>query len=138
MKLAVIADIRGNAPALKAVVDDIAGASSMPVVNLGDAFNGPIDPAGVMRLLRATPMLHVRGNGERMVLADDEGKRPRSAIFARERLGAGDLPWIASWPAVLEHAEFFACHGSPSSDEECCAGIRMGRVSSPSRKTRGC
>lgn len=118
MKLAVLADIHGNAPALEAVLEDFAGRDFDAVVNLGDAFNGPIDPAGVMRRLRATPMLHVRGNGERMVLADEPEKRTRSATFARERLSAQDLRWIATWPAVVEHAEFFACHGSPASDEE--------------------
>jgi len=118
MKLAVIADIHGNAPALEAVLAEISGGRFDAVVDLGDAFNGPIDPAGVMRLLRATPMIHIRGNGERMILSDDEAIRTRSAAFARERLSAADLQWIATWPEVLEHAEFFACHGSPSSDVE--------------------
>jgi predicted phosphodiesterase len=118
MRLAVIADIHGNAPALEAVLADIARSGADQVVHLGDAFNGPIDPAGVLRRLRATPMIHIRGNGERMVLSDDPAVRTRSAVYARERLSAEDLRWIGGWPELFRHADFFACHGSPSSDVE--------------------
>lgn len=118
MKFAVIADIHGNAPALEAVLADIDEGGIDQIVHLGDAFNGPIDPAGVARLLRSRPMIHLRGNGERMVLSDDPAVCVRSAAFARERLSADDLRWISGWPAVFAHAEFFACHGSPASDVE--------------------
>ncbi len=118
MKLAIIADIHGNAPALEAVAADISRCGVDQVVNLGDAFNGPVDPVAVMRLLRSTPMIHVRGNGERMVLSDDPAVRTRSATFARERLSVEDLRWISSWPEAFEHEDFFACHGSPASDVE--------------------
>lgn len=118
MKLAIIADIHGNAPALEAVLADIAPCGVDQIVHLGDAFNGPIDPAGVARLLRTRPMIHLRGNGERMVLSDDPAVCVRSAAFARERLSAGDLSWIRTWPEVFAHEEFFACHGSPASDVE--------------------
>lgn len=118
MKLAIIADIHGNAPALEAVLADIARCGVDQIVHLGDAFNGPVDPAGVARLLRPTAMIHLRGNGERMVLSDDPAAGARSAAFARERLSPDELRWIASWPEVFAHGEFFACHGSPASDVE--------------------
>lgn len=118
MLIATIADVHGNAPALEAVLDDLRRARPDRVVQLGDAFNGPIDPAGVVRLLRSMPMLHVRGNGERMVLESDPAGRTRSATFARERLNDADLGWIAQWPQVAAEEAFTACHGSPSSDVE--------------------
>jgi predicted phosphodiesterase len=118
MKIAVIADIHGNAPALEAVLSDLSRSDVDHVVHLGDAFNGPIDPVGVAKLLRGWPMIHVRGNGERMVLAEDEAERFRSATYARDRLSADDLQWIRSWPVVYRHDAFFACHGSPASDTE--------------------
>ena len=118
MKLAVIADIHGNAPALEAVVCDLKKRDVDLVVQLGDAFNGPIDPTSVVKILRSTEMIHIRGNGERMVLSDDPGVCIGSAAFARERLSGEDLCWISSWPETFQHSEFFACHGTPQSDIE--------------------
>ncbi|HYC72137.1 MAG TPA: metallophosphoesterase family protein [Opitutaceae bacterium] len=118
MKIAILADIHSNAPALEAVLADLSGGACDLLVQLGDAFNGPVDPAGVARLLRGREMIHIRGNGERMVTSPNPRDRSKSAEFGRARLGAADLEWIAAWPATCSHAAFFACHGSPTSDEE--------------------
>lgn len=118
MKIAVIADIHSNRPALEAVLKDLSHYQIDRLVHLGDAFNGPIDPAGVAALLRPLTMLHVRGNGERMVLSDDLNERKRSASFARERLGLDDLEWIRSWPRTRIEQDFLMCHGSPKSDTD--------------------
>jgi len=116
--IAVIADIHGNAPALEAVLLDLARYNVGHVVQLGDAFNGPVDPAGVAKLLQGTRMIHVRGNGERMILAQDDVGRLRSATFARQRLSAADMQWIQSWPVEYRNEEFYACHGAPAGDTE--------------------
>ncbi len=118
MRAAILADIHGNAPALEAVLEDLQRYDVDHLYHLGDAFNGPIDPAGVARLLRALPMAHVRGNGERMILASDPAARSGSAQFARERLHDDDLEWIETWPGVHRESRVLACHGSPRSDEE--------------------
>jgi predicted phosphodiesterase len=127
LRIAVIADIHSNAPALEAVLEDLSGRSVDRIVHLGDAFNGPVDPAAVALLLRSQPMIHVRGNGERMVLSEDPEQRSSSALYARERLSADVLEWIRDWPLVVSQPEFIACHASPESDtdyllEELVAG----------------
>lgn len=118
MKLGIIADIHSNAPALAAVLDALARHKVDLVVQLGDAFNGPIAPAEVMAMLRAQSMLHVKGNGERMVLDEDPAARSASATYARAQLSPADLEWIASWPGRYDQPEFTACHGSPRCDVE--------------------
>ena len=118
MKIAVIADIHGNAPALEAVLADIERLHVDQIIDLGDAFNGPIDPARVAELLQTQAMIHIRGNGERMVLAEDAAARSLSAEFARTRLSPAQLQWIQRWPALHRTADFLACHGSPTSDTE--------------------
>lgn len=117
MKIAIIADIHGNAPALEAVLADLAGERYDRLIDLGDAFNGPIDPAGVMAQLRPLEMVHIRGNGERMVLAEDPADRSGSATFTRERLDSAELEWISTWPGTWTEGDVFACHGTPASDE---------------------
>ncbi len=118
MKLGIIADIHSNAPALAAVFEDFACRGIDRVVQLGDAANGPVAPAEVVAMLRARPMIHVRGNGERMVLAPISEARSASAAYARAQLSPEELEWVASWPERYEQAEFTACHGSPRSDVE--------------------
>ncbi len=118
MRIAVIADIHGNAPALEAVLEYLGRGKYDRLIDLGDAFNGPIDPGAVAKMLRVQRMIHVRGNGERMVQCENAEQRTRSANFARERLGPEDLAWISTWPLVHTDGEILACHGSPTSDVE--------------------
>ncbi|MFT3867549.1 MAG: metallophosphoesterase family protein [Nibricoccus sp.] len=118
MRIAVIADIHSNDLALAAVLEDIASAGVDRIVHLGDAFNGPINPQGVVRLLKTIEAVHVRGNGERMVLGIGPEKATKSALYARTKLTAEDLAFAASWPAVAREEWLVACHGSPRSDTE--------------------
>lgn len=119
MKLAVIADIHGNAPALAAVLADLAATGAGAIVQLGDACNGPIDPLGTLALLRGLQHVrHVRGNGDRRVGIASEPATLGSVRFTRERLAPDDLEWLGSWPQVIEGEGWLACHGSPWDDEE--------------------
>lgn len=118
MRVAVIADIHGNAPALAAVLEDIAAVGADALVNLGDVFSGPVDPAGTFALLSERAALTIRGNHDRFLLdpADEEFSKVDS--FALERLGAEAFAWLADLPetAVFE-GELFLCHGTPSRDD---------------------
>ncbi|PTY04305.1 YfcE family phosphodiesterase [Opitutaceae bacterium EW11] len=116
MRIAAIADIHSNTLALEAVLEDISGQNADEIVHLGDAFNGPIDPRGVAEILQATPMVHVRGNGERMVLSDEAGERSRSAEYARQLLDAPTLEWVRGWPLLIERPEYCAFHATPDND----------------------
>lgn len=119
MKIAVIADIHSNAPALAAVLADLAKAKPDVIVHLGDACNGPIDPVGTTALLRGlTNARHVRGNGDRMVGVPTERGVKGSAVFARERLSPEDCAWLGEWPQVANGDGWLACHGSPWDDCE--------------------
>ncbi len=118
MRLAVIADIHGNALALAAVLARIAAWKPDQILQLGDACNGPLDPVGTAALLRALDAGHVRGNGDRLVGVDTEPAVTASARFARARLSATDRTWLAGWPAVIAEDDWLACHGSPRSDTE--------------------
>jgi predicted phosphodiesterase len=118
MRLAVTADIHGNEPALAAVLDAIAEEGVDGIIDLGDALNGPIDPAGVLRRLRTVRPVHVRGNGDRMILEAPGAGASRSARFARERLSPDDLAYLADWPERAGLDGLVAFHGSPRSDTE--------------------
>ncbi len=60
-RVAVIADVHGNTPALEAVLEEVRKSDADVLVNLGCLTHGP-DPTGVVRLLRGVdvPTLSVQ------------------------------------------------------------------------------
>jgi len=117
VRLAVISDVHGNTPALRAVLADIAGQDVDVTVNLGDLLSGGLEPARTADLLIPLELLTVRGNHERQVLEDPDETVGRSDRFARQEMTAEHLAWFASLPATVEPAPgVLGCHGTPTSD----------------------
>ena len=121
MRVAALADVHGNAPALEAVLAEVRGANVDLVVFCGDLTWGPL-PRETLALVRALelPARLVRGNADRMVgAADDE----RSAWLAEQH----DTKATALVNGFEEHVLVDVdglgptrfVHGSPRSDEEC-------------------
>lgn len=68
MRIAILADIHGNLPALEAVADDLDRRGVDAVVNLGDSLSGPLLPRETAQFLMARDWLHLAGNHERQLL----------------------------------------------------------------------
>src|SRR5829696_2555008 len=76
-RVAAIYDIHGNLPALEAVLDDIRRADVDHVVVGGDVFPGPMAREALACLLDLDiPVQFIRGNGDRVVLAQIAGTEP--------------------------------------------------------------
>lgn len=117
MRLGVIADIHGNLPALEAVLARLSRLSVDRVVNLGDCASGPLWPAETVRLLRATPMSHVRGNHDRALGAASPDGLGASDSFAWLDLDADARDWLAGLPFELEVGGARCLHASPKDDD---------------------
>lgn len=118
MRLAVISDVHGNAPALDAVLEHVAGEHVDAIVLLGDHVSGPIDPAGAAERLMGLNAVAIRGNHDRWTV--DLGLRGAGAAdrFARGQLSSEQLGWLAGLPATARVGdEVFVCHGTPDNDE---------------------
>jgi putative phosphoesterase len=124
-RVAALADVHGNAPALEAVVDEIRREEPDLVVFCGDLTWGPL-PEETLAFLRPLAALFVRGNAEREllslfdVLPDDTSERAR---FLVERHDAAARNFLAEFRdhAVVDIDGLGStrfCHGSPRSDEE--------------------
>jgi diadenosine tetraphosphatase ApaH/serine/threonine PP2A family protein phosphatase len=114
-RLAVLADIHGNADALAAVFVDILDQSPDALVNLGDCFSGPLDVARTAHLLAgATFAATVRGNHDRW-LADPNAMDDwdRQAV---QHLSADTLAWLAALPSTAVVDDAFLCHATPQDD----------------------
>ncbi|MGP3696868.1 metallophosphoesterase family protein [Rhodobacter sp. NSM] len=114
MRLAVLADIHGNADALQAVRADLALQSPDLVVNLGDCLSGPLEAERTADLLMEAGWPTVRGNHDRW-LVEPEGGTVWEAD-ARPRLSAAHRDWLAALPATRVEAGAFLCHATPGSD----------------------
>ena len=114
-RLAVLADIHGNADALAAVLADVLQQSPDALVNLGDCFSGPLDAARTAHLLAGAGVAAtVRGNHERWLgnpAAMDDWDR-----YAHAQLSPDTLVWLAGLPATAVIDDAFLCHATPQDD----------------------
>ena len=125
MRVAVLADIHGNLPALRAVLAEIDRDPVDALVIAGDVVAGPL-PRESLELLcaRPEPVRWIRGNSEREAVAAYDGApagEDAAGKAARWSANALDQRWrdeLASWPVTLALDGVRFCHGSPRSDEE--------------------
>lgn len=114
---AVLADIHGNALALKAVFNDARQRGLSQFVNLGDIFYGPLDPAGTWEILREMDMPTILGNQDRILLEGGEQWESipafQAAVYA---LGDEGIKWLKSLPATIGMGDILLCHGTPKDD----------------------
>lgn len=121
MRIAVLADIHSNYPALEAVLDDIARVGVDEVIVAGDSINGGPFPCEVMERLQAEQYPILLGNHEQYIL---EINQPAKSDFYT-RLRWGSVHWTASqlnnqhlatiqaWPEATERQGMLMVHGAP-------------------------
>ena len=98
MRIAVIADIHGNLPALESVLADIRRRNIDRTINLGDCVSGPLWPREVCDLLRARNDLTILGNHDRWVSGPDPTRMGASDRYAFSQLNQDQRSWLASLP----------------------------------------
>jgi predicted phosphodiesterase len=133
-RVAVIADVHGNAPALAAVLAEIATLDVDLVVDCGDLLTGPL-PAETLALVRGLGdrIRHVRGNADReLAAAYDQGDawQPPAGSgpgditrHAAAALAPADRALLDRFaPTVLVTIDGLGdvcfCHGTPRSEDE--------------------
>jgi len=118
---AILYDVHGNLPALKAVLKDVDAAGADVMLLGGDyALFGPW-PAETVEELRAIPeATWIRGNVDRWSAhPDDAPDDPliRDAIAAcRFAIGSDNVSELAALPEQIVIDGMRYCHGSPVSD----------------------
>jgi predicted phosphodiesterase len=125
--VAVLADVHGNVPALRAVLADVERAGAELVVFCGDLTWGP-QPELTIELVTALGerAVFVRGNADRAVV--ELARHGRAHQLARdpwmiEQHAPASVEFLAGFPfsavvAVTGLGAVRCCHGSPRSDTE--------------------
>jgi predicted phosphodiesterase len=125
--LACIADVHANTAALDAVFRSEEFALAEAVAFLGCLTTGP-DPSGVLARCQnlRVPTYFLAGNGERMVLEINDGRRDLERDLQQwliDAHGREGIETIRTWPSALSCTvstlgPIRLCHGSPRSDIE--------------------
>ena len=129
MRIAVLADVHGNLPALEAVLDEVDQNGVDRIVLLGDIAGGPM-PAQTVDLLASLGdyAVWVHGNGERELVAGFDGAVPAGPagevvaacvplLEQRHRALLADLPMTVSIDVDGLGPTLF-CHATPRRDDE--------------------
>lgn len=134
---AVLADIHGNALALAAVLQDIATRGIETIINLGDTFYGPLDPARTETMVRQAGMLSISGNQDRILLDPPPGLEDTPTYrHTMGNLSKNALDWLKGLAPERRFVKnaILCCHGAPGDD---CAYL-MEDISSGSPEQRPC
>lgn len=125
MRIAVLADIHGNLPALRAVLRELNADRHDAIVVAGDVVAGPLVRQPLELLAsRPEPVHWLRGNCEREAVAAFDGvaqtddEAGRDAAWSARALDRAWRDALDGWPVSLSLDGVCFCHGSPRSDHE--------------------
>jgi len=128
--VALLSDIHGNSPALKAVLEDIERMGCSRVFMLGDLING-FDPHGCVQTLRQwaesthIELTCIKGNAEAYILTPDRSGLPRQdeewntdvmglVDWWEAHLTQEDLEWIGTFEDYLLWNDACLVHDRPA------------------------
>ena len=129
MRVAALADIHGNLPALGAVLREVERESPDLIVFGGDVVSGPMPSETLALLMGMQRARFVRGNADRGVVDAFDGK-PKAempgpfAEWCAKQITSEQRDFLASFETTVtmddvdEVGRVLFCHGSPRSDIE--------------------
>lgn len=119
MRIGVIADVHGNAVALRAVLARLAEERVERMVCLGDVVGYGAQPSECVALASDACAVVLAGNHERavlepLVLAWFNDAAAAALQWTRGQLSEDEVALIRGWPASAEYEGILLTHGAPS------------------------
>ena len=118
-RLALLADIHGNLPALQAVLSDMQREGISLALVLGDIVGYGPNPEACVELVRNRSWLFVRGNHDHALHLGEAGERFNRAArwsieWTMQQVSQSTRDWLGSLPFQWRLEDLHAVHGSPS------------------------
>jgi predicted phosphodiesterase len=124
MRIALLADMHGNAVAFRAALANLEADQPDLIVSLGDVAQGGPQPRECVDLLQELGCPCVYGNSDHFLVALDFGSEEvteqqlATAHWSREQLGEGGLEFLTSFEPTVDAGPLVCCHATPRSNEE--------------------
>jgi putative phosphoesterase len=119
MRIAVIADIHGNLPALEAVLADIETQDVEEIFVAGDILNGGPHVREILDILYTRQLRTVKGNHEvyilenRPIIANNHTPQFLTSHWAALQLTDADFDYLDNLPTAIELDDVVIFHASP-------------------------
>ncbi len=126
-RIAVIADIHGNRPALDAVLDDLTAKGVDEILVGGDLIGRGPEGSRVVARIRELGLATISGNHEEYVLAARRGELPdvwhdtdawAAARFMAEELDEAHVAHLEALPFSIMREGLRLVHGTPESNRD--------------------
>jgi putative phosphoesterase len=138
-RVVFLSDVHGNAPALRAALEEAERLGAGTVIAAGDFVGDGPHPCAVVRMVRSSGVLSIRGNVDRKILRLAGKKRKKllkrlekshgarlnrvwTALQLRDAEEDDRLEWLESLPVErrleLAGTDVLVVHGSPLSDND--------------------
>jgi predicted phosphodiesterase len=113
--IAIIADIHGNFPALKAVMDEIDRVGCQQIYSLGDAAGYYCMVNECIELLRKRSITHLLGNHDYYLTEGLSCPRSKAATicleYQRKVVSKENLSWLSNSSRSIRHQNLSMVHG---------------------------
>ena len=129
MRVAAISDIHGNLPALEAVLGEVNAEKPDLLVFCGDVASGPMPAETIELLMSLKGARFVRGNADRGLVEEFDGKPPSSmpgpfAAWCASQITVEQRDFLAAFEdtvsvgGVDELGDVLFCHATPRNDTD--------------------
>ena len=120
--IAILSDIHGNLPALKAVIKDALDKGCNRFISLGDVVSYYSQPAECIDLLIKYDAINILGNHDSYVLNDTHCPRSEAVTMIINRhkkmLNKLQLEWLKKSPKLLQEEDILFLHGGPNNPQD--------------------
>ncbi|MCI0710957.1 MAG: metallophosphoesterase family protein [Chloroflexi bacterium] len=119
MKLAILADIHGNLPAMEAALTDIDRLGVDRIIVNGDLVNGGPFSREVLDIVYARDLPLIRGNHEQYIINfhHDPAQFPlpqwHPVHWTHQQLNCDDIAFLERTPESIEFENLLIVHGAP-------------------------
>lgn len=134
MKVAVLADVHSNLPALEAVKEDLTGTGAVLVWCLGDTVGYGAEPFACLQMLADLGAVMIAGNHEQAAcdLAEADGFNPTAAQairWTRDELTPETRQGLCELPVnYTPHPGVFLFHGLPGNTNGYLRTVETGQM----------